>query len=70
HMPETLVLTAEFDPLRDEGFLYCEKLKAHGVRAERHCFPGMVHAFLNLEDLVQEEAAELYGRIADFLQSA
>ncbi len=68
NMPETLVLTAEFDPLRDEGFMYYEKVKAQGVRAEHHCFPGVIHAFLNLEDLVRVQAAELYRRIADFLQ--
>lgn len=67
-MPETLVLTAEFDPLRDEGEMYHEKVREQGVRAEYHCFPGMIHAFLNLEDLVPDHAAELYGRIADFLK--
>ncbi len=68
HMPKTLVLTAEFDPLRDEGLMYYEKVKEQGVRAEHHCFPGMIHAFMNLEDLVPRQTTEVYERIAGFLQ--
>ncbi len=68
NMPKTLVLTAEFDPLRDEGIMYYEKIAGQGIYAEHYDFPGMIHAFMNLEDLVKEEVGELYKRIAAFLK--
>lgn len=66
-MPQTLVVTGEFDPLRDEGIAYGEKVIAQGVYAEHHHFAGMIHAFLNLEQLVPDEAAAVYRKIAAFL---
>lgn len=68
-MPESLVITAEFCPLRDEGLAYVEKLQAGGLRAENlHC-KDMIHAFLNLEDLVKEECDTVYAAIAAFLKA-
>lgn len=61
--PATLVFTAEYCPLRDEGRVYVERLKAAGISAELVDYPGMVHAFLNLEDLAAEACADLYRRI-------
>jgi acetyl esterase/lipase len=67
-MPESLVITAEFCPLRDEGLAYVEKLQAGGLRAENLHFEDMIHAFLNLEDLVKDECDTLYAAIAAFLK--
>ena len=44
-LPPALVMTAEFDPLRDEGNLYAETLAAAGTRAEAICCEGLVHDF-------------------------
>lgn len=66
-LPETLVFTAEFCPLRDEGIAYCEKVKAVGIRCESVHFTDMIHTFLNMEDLVKEECDRVYLTIADFL---
>lgn len=68
-MPESLVITAEFCPLRDEALAYVEKLQAGGLRAENLHFEDMIHAFLNLEDLVKEECDTLYTAIAAFLKA-
>ena len=48
NLPPALIITAEFDPLRDDGFNYAEKLKSCGIGAEYKCFEGMVHAFMSL----------------------
>jgi len=47
-LPPALILTAEFDPLRDEGEAYGEALAAAGVRADVRRYEGVVHAFYNL----------------------
>lgn len=44
-LPPALVMTAEFDPLRDEGNLYAETLAAAGTQAEAICYDGLVHDF-------------------------
>ena len=47
-MPDTLILTAEFDPLRDEGEDYGRKLKDAGNRVEVHRIEDALHGFFAL----------------------
>jgi len=48
--------TAEFDPLRDEGRLYAERLQQAGVATRYTCHPGMIHLFYGMEKLIPSAA--------------
>lgn len=51
-----LVITAEFDPLRDQGAKYAEALKAAGVDVTYSLYDGMVHVFFQLGPIVEAGA--------------
>jgi acetyl esterase len=65
-LPPTLVLTAEYDPLRDEGEAYARRLDGFDVPVEWHRYDGVTHGFLGMDALVPA-ADEAMARIAAFL---
>ncbi|MEI9887976.1 MAG: alpha/beta hydrolase [Rhizomicrobium sp.] len=50
--PPAYVVTAGFDPLRDEGKHYADKLDAAGVPVTYVNYPGMVHGFFSMRSLI------------------
>lgn len=56
-LPPALVLTAGFDPLRDEGLDYADRLVAAGNRATYVCFERQIHGFITMGKLIDEANA-------------
>jgi acetyl esterase/lipase len=51
-LPPTVIHTAEFDPLRDEGRLYAERLRDSGCSVTYRCHAGMIHLFYGLGGVI------------------
>lgn len=55
--PPTLVITAEFDPLRDEGEAFAARLASVGVSTSAVRFHGQIHAFFGMSEILDDAAA-------------
>ena len=69
NLPPALIITAGFDPLRDEGLRYKEKLIAAGVDAKYLCYDGMIHGFMSMGGWL-DKGKEALDLAADCLVSA
>jgi|GEM_PF-91622 len=56
-LPPAFILTCGFDPLRDEGQMYADALKDHGVVVQHSCYTDMFHGFINFGVLQQAQHA-------------
>lgn len=54
HLPPALVLTAGFDPLRDEGRQYADAQSAAGVATQYVCFERQIHGFITMGRVIDE----------------
>ena len=71
NLAPALIVTAGYDPLRDEGETYARTLAEAGVRVELHRYPGFIHGFFNVVGVgrstraaVAEIAAKLKAGLA------
>jgi len=68
-LPPAYVLTAEYDPLRDEGEQYADKLAAAGVPVVKKRYSDMIHAFPGLLLGVVPEATEELAAFGAWLKA-
>ena len=67
NQPDTLILTCEFDPLRDEGEAYGERLKEAGNHVEIHRIKDALHGYFAL-GIKQLHVQESFTYINEFLK--
>ncbi|MGA8533028.1 MAG: alpha/beta hydrolase [Candidatus Tumulicola sp.] len=60
-MPPATIFTAEYDPVRDDGAAYAQRLRDDGVAVQYRCFDGLVHAAFQM--------ANVSARAREFLQA-
>lgn len=69
HLPPAFVLTAQFDPLHDEGLAYAEKLQAAGVPVVYQNYEGIFHGFFGLP-LFGKKAVRAVREVAEAVREA
>ncbi len=66
-LPRALVITAECDPLRDEGERYARRLEEAWVATRCSRYEGMIHPFFTLSPWLPQ-AFEAYQEVAEFVR--
>lgn len=69
NLPPATVITGGYDPLKDEGKAYADKLAAAGVDVSYRCFEDMIHGFLSLP-IPFEDGAGAVEEVAGIVKNA
>ncbi len=67
-LPPALVITAEYDPLRNEAESYASQLRQAGVSVESKCFPEVIHGFIDLPIYEENQKADWINEIGILLK--
>ncbi|MFM7423911.1 MAG: alpha/beta hydrolase [Elainella sp.] len=67
HLPPALIITAEYDPLCDDGQHYAERLRAAGNSVQTTDYAGMVHGFMSFPPFCRG-ALPAFAEIATFVR--
>jgi len=67
HLPTTLCIVAEFDPLRDESNEYSKRLTAAGVDSEVFLAKGAVHGYFTAPGAFVELCSQSYAKAVEFI---
>ena len=68
-LPPALIVTAECDPLRDEGEAYAKRLAEAGVPVICTCYAGMIHPFFTMSGVIPQ-ALQAVQQVADAVRDA
>jgi acetyl esterase/lipase len=68
-LPPATIVTAEIDPLRSEGQMYAEKLKAAGVKVDLIDVKGVTHEFFGMAKVIDKAKTAVDAANADLLNA-
>jgi acetyl esterase len=70
NLPPAIIGTAGFDPIRDQGNEYADRLKAAGNQVTHYCFSSLSHSFLamgNVSVEIEQAGRQLARDLADII---
>lgn len=68
NLPATFVAIADYDPLKDEGILYADKLKTYGINVNLNLYKGTTHGFFQMGGFI-DDTRILMQDIAHFIKT-
>lgn len=66
-MPDTFIITAEYDPVRDEALVYAKKLRDANVQVTEKLYPKMIHGFVQMGGVI-DQGREAIATIAEYVR--